>query len=222
MENNTMYQRASATSVLEVNKVLRNTYALLAMTLMFSALMAGVAMMSGVGFINPFVMLAGFYGLLFLTHKTQDSSFGVVSVFALTGFMGFTLGPILSMYLGAGMGDIVTMAFGGTAVIFFALSGYVLTTKKDMSFLGGMLVALTVVVLIGMVANLFLAIPALSLAMSAMFMLLSSGLILYKTSEIIHGGETNYISATVTLFVSLYNIFISLLNILTALTGGDD
>lgn len=222
MENNTMYQRASATSVLEVNKVLRNTYALLAMTLMFSALMAGVAMMSGVGFINPFVMLAGFYGLLFLTHKTQDSAFGVVSVFALTGFMGFTLGPILSMYLGAGMGDIVMMAFGGTAVIFFALSGYVLTTKKDMSFLGGMLVALTVVVLIGMVANLFLAIPALSLAMSAMFMLLSSGLILYKTSEIIHGGETNYISATVTLFVSLYNIFISLLNILTALTGGDD
>lgn len=222
MENNTMYQRASSTSVLEINKVLRNTYALLAMTLMFSAAMAGVAMMSGVGFINPFVLLAGFYGLLFLTHKTQDSAFGVVSVFALTGFMGFTLGPILSAYIGAGMGDIVMMAFGGTAVIFFALSGYVLTTRKDMSFIGGMLVALTVVVLIGMVANLFLAIPALSLAMSAMFMLLSSGLILYKTSEIIHGGETNYISATVTLFVSLYNIFISLLNILTALTGGDD
>jgi len=221
MQHNTMSSAAQG-SALETNKVLRNTYTLLAMTLAFSAAVAGMSMAMGLPHPGLIVTLVGFYGLLFLVHKTANSGAGVLSVFAFTGFLGYTLGPILNMVIGAGGGEMVMTALGGTALIFFALSGYVLTTKKDMSFLNGMLFAGFWVLLIGVIANIFLNIPALSLGLSAMFILFSSGVILVKTSDIIRGGERNYIMATVTLYVSLYNIFISLLSILMAFGGGDD
>ncbi|WP_341504145.1 Bax inhibitor-1/YccA family protein [Gallaecimonas sp. GXIMD4217] len=208
-------------SALSTNKVLRNTYWLLGMTLAFSAVMAFTSMALNLPHPGLIITLVGFYGLLFLTHKTANSGAGIVSVFALTGFMGYTLGPILSLYLGAGMGDLVMMALGGTALIFFSLSAYVLSTGKDMSFLGGMMMAGFWVILALFVANLFLDVPMLHLALSGLFILFASGAILMQTSAIIHGGERNYILATVTLFVSIYNLFISLLNILTALSGDD-
>lgn len=212
-----------AESVLQTNKVLRNTYMLLGMTLAFSALTAFLAASMNLPHPGLILTLVGFYGLLFLVHKTANSSAGLLSVFALTGFMGYTLGPILGMIsaIGPAGNEIIMTALGGTALIFFALSAYVLTTKKDMSFLGGMMMALFVVVLVAFVANLFLNIPALNLTLSALFMLFSAGAILMQTSAIINGGERNYILATVTLYVSIYNIFVSLLNILMAF-GGDE
>ncbi|GAA5187732.1 Bax inhibitor-1/YccA family protein [Ferrimonas gelatinilytica] len=197
-----------------VNKVLRNTYLLLAMTLTFAAVVAGIAMAMNLPRPHWALVLVGFYGLLFLVAKNANSAAGVPLVFALTGFMGYTIGPILNMFLGAGMGDVVLMAFAGTALVFFGLSAYVLMTGKDMSFMGGMMQAGFWVIVAMFIANIFLAVPALQMALSALFILFSSGAILMQTSAIIHGGERNYINATVTLFVSLYNIFISLLSLL--------
>lgn len=208
-------------SLLSTHKVLRNTYFLLALTLAFSAVVAMVAMSLNLPSLPWWGMLVGFYGLLFLTNATANSALGLVSVFALTGFLGYSLGPILNRYIGAGLGDVVTLAFGATAAVFFACSAYVLTTKKDMSFLSGMLMALFVVLLIGIVANIFLAMPVLSLAISALFVIFSSAAILYGTSNIIHGGETNYIRATVDLYVSIYNLFVSLLNLLGIFNSDD-
>ncbi|MFT4924883.1 MAG: modulator of FtsH protease [Phenylobacterium sp.] len=222
MQQNEMYQTASASSAIEINKVLRNTYSLLAMTLLFSAVVAGIAMSLNVPHPGFIISLVGIYGLMFLVHKTANSGIGVISIFAFTGFLGYCIGPMLNMVIGSGGGDLVMLAMGGTALIFFSLSGYVLTTKKDMSFMGGMMTALVVVLIVGMIANIFLAIPAMSLAISALFILLSSGMILMQTSSIIHGGEKNYILATVTLFVSIYNLFTSLLHLLMAFGGGDD
>jgi len=158
--------------------------------------------------------LVGFYGLMFLTYRTADRPVGILAAFALTGFMGYTLGPLLSSLLSVGAGDIIMLALGGTALVFFCCSAYVLTTRKDMSFLSGMMMAGFVVLLVAVIANLFLQIPALSLAISCLFILFSAGAILWETSNIIHGGETNYIRATVSLYVSLYNVFVSLLSIL--------
>ncbi|MGB5541526.1 MAG: Bax inhibitor-1/YccA family protein [Gammaproteobacteria bacterium] len=212
----------SEQSVLATNKVLRNTYALLSMTLIFSALCAGAAVALSLPPMGMIVTLVGYFGLLFLTTRFSNSSLGLLFVFALTGFMGLTLGPIMSMYLSIPNGSQVVMtAMGGTGVIFLGLSGYVLTTRKDFSFIGGFLMVGILVAFLAGIASMFLSMPGLSLAVSAMFVLLMSGLILYQTSEIIHGGETNYILATVTLFVSIYNLFLSLLHLLGAL-GGDD
>ncbi len=205
---------------LEINKVLKNTYLLLSATLVFSAVMAWYAATSGAAPMNVWMLLGGFYGLLFAVHKTANSPLGLFFVFAMTGFMGYSLGPILS-FVSATAPDILMMALGGTGLIFFSLSGYVLVSKKDMSFLSGMLVAGVVVLMVGVVANIFLQIPAMGLAISAGFMVFSSALIMYQTSEIVRGGETNYILATVTLFVSLYNIFISLIHLLMAFAGDD-
>jgi modulator of FtsH protease len=167
-------------------------------------------------------MLIGFYGLLFLTHKMANSAWGLLCVFALTGFMGYTLGPILGYYMASANGSqLVMTALGGTAFIFFGLSAYALISKKDFSFLSGFMMAGFLVILAAVVANIFLQIPALQLALSAAFMLFSSAAILMQTGAIINGGERNYILATVTLYVSLYNIFISLLNLLTAF-GSDE
>ncbi|MDE8035612.1 Bax inhibitor-1 family protein [Actinobacillus equuli subsp. equuli] len=221
MENRVISGAASGESLLSTHKVLRNTYLLLSMTLAFSAIIAFVAMSMNAPALPWWGLLIGFYGLLFLTNATANSGAGILSVFALTGFLGYTLGPILNRYIGAGLGDIVVLALGATALVFFACSAYVLTTKKDMSFLSGMMMALFVVLLVGIIANIFLAIPALSLAMSALFVVFSSGAILLGTSNIIHGGETNYIRATVDLYVSLYNLFLSLLQIFGVL-GSDD
>lgn len=222
MQSNLSFETTSRSSALEVNKVLRNTYMLLAMTLAFAAVVAGVSMALNLPHLGFLITIVGFYGLLFLVHKTANSSAGLLSVFAFTGFLGYSLGPILNMVVGAGGGELVMVALGGTALIFFGLSGYVLTTKKDMSFLGGMMFAGFWVLIVAMIANIFLQIPALSLALSALFILFSAGAILMQTSAIIHGGERNYILATVTLFVSLYNIFISLINLLMAFGGSDD
>ncbi|CAM4410442.1 Bax inhibitor-1/YccA family protein [Vibrio astriarenae] len=213
--NNPMFSRtATQESALQTNKVLRNTYALLSMTLLWSAVVAAFSMAMNLPRPGLILMLVGFYGLLFLTEKNRNNSMGLVFTFLFTGFLGYTTGPILSMYIGAGMGDVVLTALGGTALAFMGASAYALTTKRDLSFLNGMLMAGFVVLLVGMVANIFLQMPMLYLAMSAMFILFSTGVILLTTQSIIRGGETNYISATVSLYVSLYNIFISLLSIL--------
>jgi modulator of FtsH protease len=212
----------SEQSVLATNKVLRNTYALLSLTLLFSALCAGAAIALNLPPMGMLVTFVGYFGLLFLTTRFSNSGLGLLFVFALTGFMGLTLGPIINMYLSIPNGDQVVMtAMGGTGIIFLGLSGYVLTTRKDFSFIGGFLMVGILVAFLAGIASLFFSMPGLSLAVSAMFVLLMSGLILYQTSEIIHGGETNYILATVTLFVSIYNLFLSLLQLLGAL-GGDE
>ena len=208
---------ASEQSVLSTNKVLRNTYTLLSMTLLFSALCAGIAVMTKMPPLGMIVTLVGYFGLLFLTTRFRNSGLGLLCVFALTGFMGLTLGPILSMYLSLPNGDqIIMTAMGGTGIIFLGLSGYALTTRKDFSFMGGFLMVGILVAFLAGIASMFLSMPGLSLAVSAMFVLLMSGLILYQTSQIIHGGETNYIMATVTLYVSIYNLFVSLLQLLGA------
>lgn len=209
-------------SAVVVNKVLKNTYLLLALTLAFSAATASFAMATSAPPVNIWMMLIGFYGLLFVTHKLANSAWGLLAVFALTGFMGYTLGPILGYYMATSNGSqLVMTALGGTAFIFFGLSGYALVSRKDFSFLSGFMMAGFLVIIAAFIANLFLQLPALQLALSAAFMLFSSAAILYQTGAIVNGGERNYILATVTLFVSLYNIFISLLNLLTAF-GGDD
>ncbi|MCC5811978.1 MAG: Bax inhibitor-1/YccA family protein [Ectothiorhodospiraceae bacterium] len=214
---------AGGQRALEVNRVIRNTYTLLAMTLAVSALTAGFAMVSNAPPLHFIVVLGGYFGLLFLTNALRNSVWGLASVFALTAFMGYTLGPLLNFYIGAfsNGSQMVLMAFGGTAAIFLGLSGYALSTRKNFSFMGGFLFAGILVAFLAALASLIFPMPGLSVAVSAMFILLMSGLILYQTSEMVHGGETNYIMATVTLYVAIFNLFTSLLHIL-GIFGGDD
>ncbi|HHL45568.1 MAG TPA: Bax inhibitor-1/YccA family protein [Gammaproteobacteria bacterium] len=212
----------SQASALATNKVLRNTYALLSLTLLFSAAVAGVSMMLNLPHPGLIITLVGYFGLLFLTSKFRNSGLGILCVFALTGFMGYTLGPILNQYLALANGPSMVMtALGGTGAIFLGLSAYALTTRKDFSFMGGFLMVGILVAFLGGLGAFFFEMPLLSLAVSGMFVLLMSGLILYETSNIIHGGETNYIMATVTLYISIYNLFLSLLHLLTAFSDGD-
>lgn len=208
-------------SNIEVNRVLRNTYILLSMTLLFCALVAGLSVVFNWPYPGLLLTLAGYFGLLFLTSAFRNSALGLVFVFALTGFMGLTLGPIIGYYLTViPNGDQVVMtAFGGTGLIFFGLSAYALTTRKNFAFLGGMLFAGILTAFVLSLVAIFFSLPILSIAVSGMFILLMSGLILYQTSAIIHGGETNYIMATVTLFISIYNLFISLIQILGIFGG---
>jgi modulator of FtsH protease len=206
----------------EVSSVLRNTYGLLALTLAFSGIVAFMAQRANVPYPNIFVVLIGFYGLFFLTAKLRDSGWGLLSAFALTGFMGYTLGPILNRYMGMANGaEVVSSAFMMTALVFCGLSAYVLTTRKDMSFLSGFITAGFFVLLGAVLASFFFQISGLQLAISAGFVLFSSACILFQTSAIIHGGERNYIMATISLYVSIYNLFISLLQIF-GIMGGDD
>ena len=210
------------TATLATNKVIRNTYTLLSMTLLFSALAAGVSMTLNLPHPGLLLTLGGYFGLLFATTKFRNSALGLAFVFALTGFMGYTLGPILNAYLALpNGGQVVMTAMGGTGAIFLGLSGYALTTRKDFSFMGGFLVVGILVAFLAGLGALFLEMPGLSLAVSSMFVLLMAGLILYETSNIIHGGETNYIMATVTLFVAIFNLFTSLLHLL-GFMGGDE
>jgi modulator of FtsH protease len=206
---------APQTAVAASNRVIRNTYMLLSMTLLFSGIMAAISVTFKLPHPGLIISLAGYFGLLFLTYKCRNSGWGLLSVFALTGFLGFTSGPLISSYLGlANGGMIVTQAMLATGAIFISLSLYALTSKRDFSFMGGFLmVGIIVAFLAGIGAALF-SIPALSLAVSAMFVLLMSGLILYETSNIIRGGETNYIMATTSLFVAIFNLFTSLLQLL--------
>jgi modulator of FtsH protease len=209
-------------STLATNKVIRNTYILLSLTLLFSALTAGLSMALNLPHPGMLLTMVGYFGLLFLTSKFRNSGLGLVFVFALTGFMGLTLGPIVNLYLHLPNGHQVVMtALGATGVIFLSLSGYALTSRKDFSFMGAFLMVGILVAFLAGIASVFFTMPGLSLAVAAMFVLLMSGLILFETSQLVHGGETNYIMATVSLYVSIYNLFLSLLQLLGAF-GGDD
>ena len=220
MNTQTLASIDAASRSVDTSKVLRNTYALLSMTLLFSGLTAGLSMALNLPHPGLILTLVGYFGLLFATAKFRNSGLGLVFVFALTGFMGYTLGPILNAYLSMANGSqIVMTAMGATGAIFLGLSGYALVSRRDFSFMGSFLmVGILVGFLAGIGAILF-DMPALSLAVSAMFVLLMSGLILWETSNIIHGGETNYIMATVTLFVAIFNLFTSLLHLLGFMNG---
>jgi modulator of FtsH protease len=210
----------SQSAVLASNKVIRNTYTLLSMTLLFSALTAGVSMVLNLPHPGLLLTLGGYFGLLFATTRFRDSGLGIAFVFALTGFMGYTLGPILNAYLALpNGGQVVMTALGATGAIFLGLSGYALTTRKDFSFMGGFLMVGILVAFLAGLGAVFFQMPGLSLAVSSMFVLLMAGLILYQTSSIIHGGETNYIMATVTLYVSIFNLFTSLLHLMGFMSG---
>ena len=209
-------------ATLETNKVLKNTYMLLGMTLAFSAITAGVSMALNLPAIMGLVFSLIGFGLLFVVQRMADSSKGLPAIFAFTGFMGASLGPLLNAYLAMpGGASLVTQSLAGTAFIFFGLSAYALQSKRDFSFMSGFLFAGLIVAVVAMIANIFLGIPALSLTISAAVVMIMSGLILLDTSRIINGGETNYIRATVGLYLSIYNIFIHLLSLLGVL-GGDD
>ncbi|MDP1978803.1 Bax inhibitor-1/YccA family protein [Undibacterium sp.] len=197
------------------HKVLRNTYMLLSMTLLFSAMTAGATIAFNIPGPGILLTLVGYFGLLFATTKLRNSGWGIAAVFALTGFMGYTLGPILTRYLGMPGGTgIVMTAMAMTGVIFMGLSAYVLISKRDFSFMGGFLMVGMLVALVASLGAIFFQIPALSLTISAVMVLLMSGMILFETSNIIRGGETNYIMATVSLYVTIFNLFTSLLHLL--------
>jgi modulator of FtsH protease len=205
----------STRAALATNRVIRNTYLLLALTLAFSALTAAASLALKLPHPGLLITLAGYFGLLFLTTKFRDRALGLAFVFALTGFMGYTLGPMLNIYLGMPNGpQLVMTALGATGAVFLGLSGYALASRRDFSFIGGFLMVGILVAFLAGLGAIFFDLPGLSLAVSAMFVLLMSGLILYETSNIIHGGETNYIMATVTLYVSIFNLFTSLLHLL--------
>lgn len=208
-------------SLLSTHKVLRNTYFLLGLTMAFSAVVAYISMSLNLPYPNLIVLLVGFYGLLFVTNRLANSAWGILAAFAFTGFMGYTIGPILNIYVARGMEDLIMLAFAGTAIVFFVCSAYVLTTKKDMSFLSTAIFSLFIVLLLGIVASFFFQIPALAVGISALFVVFSTMTILYETSNIIHGGETNYIRATVSVYVSIYNLFISLLRLLSIFSSDD-
>ena len=222
MDNRTLYASTTQTSVLETNKVLRNTYMLLAMTLAFSAVMAALATFAEIGRMASLGMSIGGLVTLFIVHKNAEKASGIFWVFVFTGLLGGALGPMLNHYLALANGPTLIMqALGGTALAFFGLSAYALTSKKDFSFMGGFLMVGLIVALVASIANIFFAIPALSLAISAAIVMLMSGFILYDTSRIVHGGETNYIRATIALYLDIYNLFTSLLHLLGAF-GSDD
>lgn len=217
------YQTVASTaspSVLATNKVIRNTYMLLSLTVIFSAITAAISTVVQLN-IPPLMVILGYFGLLYATHATARSSLGIVMVFAFTGFMGLTLGPILNMYIhGYSNGpQIVAAALGSTGVIFFALSGYALVTRKNFNYLAGFIFVGLIVALIASLASMFFAMPALELAISAVFVMLMAGYVLFETSQMMHGGQTNYILATINLYVALFNMFINLLQILSAFGG---
>ncbi len=216
------YRTRAQDSVLATNKVLRNTYFLLSLTLIFSAAMAGVSMAFNVPYFGPIVTLVGYFGLLFLTMKLRNSAAGIACVFALTGFMGLTLGPILSAYMQnySNGGELVMTALGATGLVFVGLSAFAVRSQKDFSFMRGFVMAGLFGLLGVILLSLFVDLSAFQMAISAGVVLLMCALILYETSAIIHGGETNYVMATVSLYVSIYNLFLNLLMLLGL--GGDD
>lgn len=206
--------RSGALDRVGQQRVLRNTYALLSMTLLFSAAVAGAAVAFSLPAPGIILTLVGYFGLLFGIHKLQNRGAAVGLVFALTGFMGWTLAPMLSRYLALpGGGQTIMLALGATGAVFLGLSAWVLTTRRDFSWMGGFLFAGMIVALVAGLASMFLQIPALALTVSAVVALLSAGMLLFETSRIVNGGETNYVLATVSLYVSIYNLFTSLLSL---------
>lgn len=210
-------------SLIASHSVLRNTYMLLSLTLFFSALCAYFSMQAHIQ-LNFFINLAGMFGLLFLTQALRNSIWGIVSTFAFTGFMGFTLGPMLNHYIhGLNNGaELVATALGSTGLIFICLSAYVLSTKKDFNFIGGFLFAGIITAFIAGLAGMWFQLPLLSLVVSGAFVLIASGYILFTTSQIINEGERNYIMATISLYVAIFNLFVNLMYILSALAGNRD
>jgi len=216
------FNTATRSSAIEINKVLKNTYMLLSMTLAFSAVTASISMAMNLPHGAALIMTLVAFGLMFVVNKKADSASGIFWIFGFTGLMGASLGPMLNHYAAMpGGASLIMQALGGTALIFFALSGYALTSKKDFSFMGGFLMVGLIVAIVAGIANIFFQIPALSLALSAAIIMIMSGLILFDTSRIIHGGETNYIRATISLYLNIYNIFVHLLHLLGVM-GGDD
>lgn len=223
MQQDTILRHQSE-SLLATHKVLRNTYLLLGLTLLFSAMTAGYALVTNARPLGFIITIIGVYGLMFLTQALRNSAWGLASVFAFTGFLGYTLGPLLNLYIHtySNGSSIIMTSLGATGIIFFALSGYVMMTRKDFSYLAGFLFVGVMLALLAMVASIFFPIPALQLGISAAFVLISSGMILFQTSLIINGGERNYIMATISLYVALYNLFVSLLQLLSAFAGNRD
>lgn len=221
-ETNTV-TRAKTDSVIATNAVVRNTYILLSMTLLFSAAMAYVAIITQARPASIGFFLIATFGLQYLTFQLRNSVWGIVTTFGFTGFMGYALGPMLSYYLQLANGvEIITTALGLTGAIFFALSGYAMVTRKDFSYLSGFLFAGMMIAFVAALLGMFLNIPALHLAISSVMVLIFSGYILHETSAMINGGQRNYILATISLYISIYNIFVSLLHILGVLGGKND
>lgn len=214
-QRDTLFERGQE-SALAVNKVLKNTYMLLSATLIFSALMAGVSMLLNVGYgVHLFSSIAAIAIVWFVIPRTANSEKGILAVFAFTGLLGFGLGPIINHYLNTAQGtQIVMQALAGTGIIFLSLSAYVMTTKKDFSFMAGFLITGMIVAVLAIIGNLFLQMPLLSMTISGAIIFIMSGFILFETSQIIHGGQRNYILATASLYLSIYNIFVSLLHLL--------
>ena len=208
------------------NKVLKNTYILLSITLLFSAATAFISYIMNFSIINPFITLGLYFITLYLTAKNKNNSFGLFWVFCLTGLLGFTLGPILNIYINSfsNGAEIVATSMMLTGIIFLSLSAYVNYSKKDFNYIGGFITSGIIIAFLASIALLISAMmgyyfPIMMLGISGLFSLLMCGLILYQTSAIIHGGENNYIMATVTLYISIYNLFTSLLHILGAFMG---
>ena len=222
MQDQIQFSSSSKESALATNKVLRNTYALLSMTLIFSAVTATMAISSNAAPVNFIVQLVVLFGTLFALHKFKNSVWSIPLVFFFTGFLGYTAGPIVNFYLGmANGGDIVTTALAMTGITFLGLSAYAVSSRKDFTFMGGFLMIGLILVVVASLANIFFAIPALSLAISAVGVLVFSGLILYDTSRMVNGGETNYVMMTVSLYLNIYNLFMMLLHLTGAFSGDD-
>jgi modulator of FtsH protease len=222
MQEKAVFQSTTTAPAVEVSKVLRNTYMLLGLTLLNSALFSGLAMAMELGRGAALGLSLGGLVMLFVVNATANSGKGLVATFVFTALMGAALGPMLSAYLALPNGpELVMQALGGTALVFFGLSAYALTTRKDFSFLGGFLMVGLLVIVVASIANIFFQVPAASLAISAAAVFIMSGLILFDTSRIIHGGETNYIRATVALYLDIYNLFVHLLHLLGVFSGDD-
>jgi modulator of FtsH protease len=212
----------SRQSVLATNKLVRNTYALLSMTLLFSAMTATFAMISGAAPVNPLISIVVMLGTLFALHKSQNSAWCLPLVFFFTGFLGYTAGPIVNFYLALpNGGEIVATALALTGAMFLGLSSYALISQRDFSFMRGFLLIGLVLIVIASLANIFLAIPALQLTISAVGVLVFSGLILFDTSRMIHGGEQNYVMVAVGLYLSIYNLFMMLLQLIGVFSSND-
>ncbi len=214
----------TADNTIEINRILRNTYFLLSLTLLFSATCSWYAMSSQARPVGIFILLVGMFGLYFLTYATRNSGWGIFSIFAYTGFMGYVLGPILNMYIkGFTNGpQLIITALGATGVIFISLSAYTLLSRKNFSYLGGTIAIGALLAFLAGIGALLFHLPVLSLVVSGMFALISAGYILFTTSSIINGGERNYILATIMLYVAIFNLFVSLLNLLAAFSGNRD
>ena len=222
MQEQVQLSSHSKESTLATNKVLRNTYALLSMTLIFSAAMATMAISSNASPVNFIVQLVVLFGTLYALNKLKNSVWSIPLVFFFTGFLGYSTGPIVNFYLGmANGGDIVATALSMTGITFLGLSAYAVSSRKDFSFMGGFLMIGLILVIVASLANIFFAIPALSLAISAVGVLVFSGFILYDTSRMVNGGETNYVMMTVSLYLNILNLFLMLLHLTGALSGDD-